>query len=61
VQGVRGGGVKDSILSIVIPEPTVSVMPRNASDEASYLKDFSLPLEMTVCTDFDRVLSYFLH
>jgi hypothetical protein len=36
---------------VVVPESIADVIPRNDSDEES-LKDFSLPLEMTVWTDF---------
>jgi len=31
------------------------VIPRSESAEESYLKDFSLPLEMTVWADFERL------
>ncbi|HMA85524.1 MAG TPA: hypothetical protein VKN73_07460, partial [Desulfosalsimonadaceae bacterium] len=46
---------RNSILYIVIPDLSATVIPRNDSDEESYCKDFSLPLEMTVWTGFERL------
>ena len=43
----------NSILYIVIPERSATVIPRNDSDEESCGKDFSLPLEMTVWIGFE--------
>jgi len=45
----------NSILYIVIPDLFATVIPRNDSDEESCRKDFSLPLEMTVWTGFERL------
>ena len=39
----------------VIPKASDMVIPRSESDEESYLKDFSLPLEMTGWADFERL------
>jgi hypothetical protein len=39
----------------IIPEYFADVIPRSASDEESCCKDFSLPLEMTLWTDFERL------
>jgi len=38
-------------LFLIIPIAFAVVIPRSASDEESYCKDFSLSLEMTVWTD----------
>src|SRR6056297_2690384 len=46
---------RNSIVYAVIPDLYANVIPRNDSDEESCRKDFSLPLEMTVWTGFDRL------
>src|SRR6056297_2994683 len=54
--GARGGMLFGSlIIYVVLPKPSDAAIPRNVSDEESYCKDFSLPLEMTVWTDFERL------
>ena len=40
------------MIYIFIPDTSGTVIPRSMSDEESCLKDFSLPLEMTLWADF---------
>jgi hypothetical protein len=52
--GFEGGRPRYLTVFIFIPKLCATVIPRSASDEESYCKDFSLPLEMTVWVDFEH-------